>query len=181
MKATVQRHGPQAGGYSFTLLTKDAEEASGKLYGLTEKDLLDVTIKRHSEKRSLDANSYYWVLVGKLANAMHTSRPYMHNHLLIKYGSVQEVGGRCVEITMVDTDEYMEDTILHVYPTDRMKKNGEVWLRIFLLIKGSHEYNSDEMSKLIDGTVDDCKALGIETLTPDEIAEMVQKWGIKYG
>ena len=34
------------------------------------------------------------------------------------------------------------------------------------------------MSLLIDGTVADAKELGIETITPAEIAEMKERWGI---
>lgn len=165
----------------MTFLTKETETASSKLLGLTDKDVLDLDIKKHSEKRSLDANAYYWALVGKLAKAMHTSRPYMHNHLLIKYGTLMNVGGRCVEVTMIDTDEYMEDSMLHLYPTERLVFAGDSRMRVFLMIKGSHEYTSNEMSDLIAGTVDDCQAIGIETLTPDEISEMIQKWGVKHG
>lgn len=48
-------------------------------------------------------------------------------------------------------------------------------------MRGSHTYNTAEMSKLIDGTVSEAKELGIETMTPDQIEEMKQKWGFKHG
>lgn len=35
------------------------------------------------------------------------------------------------------------------------------------------------MSKLIDGTVSEAKDLGIETLTPNQIREMKERWGVK--
>ena len=35
------------------------------------------------------------------------------------------------------------------------------------------------MSILIDGTVQEAKDLGIETMTPDQIEEMKQKWKVE--
>ena len=37
-------------------------------------ELLSVEIKQHREKRSLDANSYAWVLIGKIANVLRTDK-----------------------------------------------------------------------------------------------------------
>ena len=50
--------------------------------------------------------------------------------------------------------------------------------------KGSSKYNSKEMSRLIQGVLDDCRDLGIpeaDLLTPDEILELKQKWGVDVG
>ena len=46
-------------------------------------------------------------------------------------------------------------------------------------MRGSHTYNTDEMSKLIDGAVSEAKDLDIETLTPNQIREMKERWGVK--
>ena len=48
----------------------------------------------------------------------------------------------------------------------------------YKVYRGSHTYDTKEMSLLIDGTVADAKELGIETITPAEIAEMKERWGI---
>lgn len=42
---------------------------------------------------------------------------------------------------------------------------------------GSSEYDTKQMSRLIDLIIDECKEQGIETLTPDEIARMKASWG----
>ena len=39
-------------------------------------------------------------------------------------------------------------------------------------------YDTKEMSVLIDGTVADAKELGIDTITPAELQEMKERWGI---
>jgi len=42
---------------------------------------------------------------------------------------------------------------------------------------GSSQYNTKQMSRLISNTVQDCQAVGINTMTPNEIAEMLSLWG----
>ena len=42
----------------------------------------------------------------------------------------------------------------------------------YKIFKGSSEFDSKEMSIFIDGIVQECKQLGISTLTPDEIAQL---------
>ena len=57
---------------------------------------------------------------------------------------------------------------------------GESKLKGYRVLKcyyGSSVYTSDEMSRLIDLAVADAKELDIETMTPDEIAELNAFWG----
>ena len=49
---------------------------------------------------------------------------------------------------------------------------------MYVLLEHSRFYDSKEMSVLIDGTVQEAKAQGIDTLTPGEIEELKQKWGM---
>ena len=51
--------------------------------------------------------------------------------------------------------------------------------KIFWHIKGSHQMDSKEMSRLIDCTVEEAKALGIETMTPAELERMIKAWKTK--
>jgi hypothetical protein len=37
---------------------------------------------------------------------------------------------------------------------------------------GSSAYNTEEMTIFVDGVISEAKEMGIETLTPDELAEM---------
>ena len=42
---------------------------------------------------------------------------------------------------------------------------------------GSSVYDTKQMSRLIDAIVQDCKAAGIETMTPAELDALVSRWG----
>ena len=39
---------------------------------------------------------------------------------------------------------------------------------------GSSTYNSEEMSRLINNTIEDARALGIETATPEELSLLLE-------
>lgn len=42
--------------------------------------------------------------------------------------------------------------------------------------KDSHKMDTKEMARVIDGAIQEAKALGIETETPDELARMKARW-----
>ena len=57
---------------------------------------------------------------------------------------------------------------------------GDKEFKHYVVYKGSSEYDTKEMSVLIDGIVEECKQLNIETLTPQQLEELNRKWG-DYG
>ena len=144
-------------------------------------DELKITVQKFRRNRSLDANSYYWVLVGKIADALRISKPHCHNILLRRYGQTEMFGNQFAYTMLPDNAvttqkiDNMEES--HFAPTSITKrgKDGQLY-RAYKLLKPSHTYNSKEFSILIDGTVDEAKKLGIETMTPDELRRMVSSW-----
>lgn len=143
--------------------------------------LLDIKAVAHREKRSLNANAYFHVLCDKIAKVNNSSMTETKNHLIQEYGSfeVNEDGGH-PHIILDDTLDYLKIEWLHLYPTQAVKvmDNGRLY-RVFLVKRGSHTYNTEEMARLIDGTVSEAKALGIETLTPNELARMKEVWKVE--
>jgi hypothetical protein len=55
--------------------------------------------------------------------------------------------------------------------------NGKLY-RVYIVMKGSHTYDTKQMSVLIDGTVGEAKDLGIETLPPHELERMKSQWNL---
>lgn len=139
---------------------------------------IEISITEKGKKRSLDANAYYWVLLGKLADALRISKPYLHNELLRCGGQFHLYGDRPVYVVLPDDDETRkkvdEDEILHLYPTSETRegRDGTIY-RTYMLLKGSHELNSKEMSILLNGLIEECRNQGIETATPEELKRMV--------
>lgn len=142
---------------------------------------LAVELKQYREKRSLDANAYYWVLVGKLADVLGQSSAWVHNHMLRKYGQIMVIDDQGVYTVLPDTDEAQkaidEAETYHLKPTSQVKpgKGGKMY-RTYMMLRGSSDYDTKEMSQLIDGLVSECKEAGIETLSPKEIERMMESY-----
>lgn len=138
-----------------------------------EKDL-DVTLKLYREKRSLNANAYFHVLVEKIAGALKVTHTEIHNQLIADYGFMDS---DFPSVIIDDAVDWKRIETLHLKPTThtRVMDNGRLY-RVYLVMRGSHTYNTEEMSKLIDGTVQEAKELGIETLTENELRRMVELW-----
>lgn len=135
---------------------------------LKDCEKLSVEFKKWRAKRSLDANAYYWQLLTKVADALHVSMPYMHNQMLIKNCRPYIVGGKVVYVVIPDTDEASrqaeEATTYHLKPTDDVREGKDgLPYRTYMMLRGSSDYDSKEMSSLIDHLVVEAKQLGIET------------------
>ena len=143
-------------------------------------ELLDVTADKHRKKRSLDANAYFHVLVGKIADVLGISKQRCKNILIGRYGQIEFLseGVPAVIKTNVSVEQMLDQETLHVVPCGVEIQNGKE-LNFFRIYRGSHTYDTKEMSILIDGTVQEAKELGIETATPDEIERMKTLWKCK--
>ena len=147
---------------------------------------LSLEIKRYRRKRSLDANAYHWVLVGKLAKVLGMSNPEVHNMALRGYGQPEIYEGKGVYMTIPDTDSarHKVDNAMdyHLAPTSQVREgNDGVMYRTYKLLRGSHTYNTEEMARLIDGMITLCKDAGIpdaEIATPDEKRLLKERYGV---
>lgn len=129
-------------------------------------------VKEHKRKRSLNANAYYWVLVNKMADALNQSKEFIHMSMLKQYGQCYYL---CVPY---DTPV---ESLVKYYEQDGVKKQGDRLFKTYNVYLPSSEMNTYEMSKLIDGTVEEAQSIGIETMTPDELAHLKAMWGEENG
>ena len=149
---------------------------------IKDADQLRIICKIPRKKRSIDSNNYYWLLVGKVADALRISKPYCHNLMLRRYGQTELFDGKPAITMLPDTPdavsrmEQMEES--HFAPTAQVKigKDGVLY-RAWKLLKPSHRYDSKEMSILIQGVVDEAESLGIETMPNHEIERMINSCG----
>ena len=125
-------------------------------------------VKQHREKRSLNANSYAWALITKIADAMRSSKDEIYLHMLKRYGQSEVVS----VLSSVDVKGYFK----YYAEFGKSQLNGKEFTH-YKVFKGSSEYNTQEMSVLIDGIVSEAKELDIETLPPHEIERLEREWG----
>lgn len=163
---------------SLTITLESQRIDTAEAVELSGLDSLDVEIRKRRRKRSLDANAYYWELASKAAEALHVSKPYIHNYLLRKYGQIEIIDGQGVYMVLPDTETAQkavdEAQSYHLKPTSQVKEGkGGTMYRTYMMLKGSSGYNTKEMSRLIDGLVSECKEMGIETIPPEELERMM--------
>ena len=133
---------------------------------------LSVEIKEYREQRSLDANAYFHVLVGKMAEKLRIGTDECKRNLVLDYGTLaRDENGMIVGFTAREcvpiTQFFRYAKAYKLY-----EKNGKTFID-YLIYKETHTLDKVEMARLIDGTVEEAKQLGIETKTPQEIAEMM--------
>ena len=134
---------------------------------LLKEELLDIEIKKHREKRSLNANNYMWTLINEMANVLRTSKEEVYLMMLKRYGQ-SEIISAFSHIKLSGYFKYYD-----IAGTSTL--NGKEFTH-YKVYKGSSEYDTREMSILIDGVVSECKELGISTMTPDELERLKSAW-----
>lgn len=157
---------------TFQIDTEPVDE----LNSLAQVESLDIKAVKHRKKRSLDANAYFHVLVGKLADKQTISKAKCKNLLITRYGQVELLpdGSPLIYKTNAPVEYMMELESVHSIP---VKYTDDA--TFYKIYRGSHTYDSKEMSILIEGTVADAKEQGIDTMTPNEIQRMVEAWQSK--
>ena len=138
---------------------------------------LTIKADKYSKKRSLSANAYFHLLVGKIATAVNASNTEVKNRLIREYGAFEFIDGQIptFSIKAEYEDRMLLNESIHVKPIGREYVDGVERVR-FAFMRGSHTYSSEEMRRLIDGTVEEAKQCGIETLTPRELERMKSAW-----
>lgn len=124
---------------------------------------LDITIKPFRKKRSLDQNSYAWALIGKIADKLRTSKDEVYLTMLRRYGQ-----GGVIKVSPKN-EEAVLSALKYYERHEKLYTNTDKYYRVWA---GSSGYNTEEMTIFLDGIISEAKGLGIETMTPDELAEM---------
>lgn len=124
-------------------------------------------IKQYREKRSRNANSYAWALMGQIADALRTDKDSVYLMMLKRYGQSEMVSVRS-DIDVRGFFKYYEFA-----GTSRLNGKEFTHYRVF---KGSSEYDTREMAVLIDGIVSEAQEMDIETLTPKELQFLKDEW-----
>ena len=124
-------------------------------------------VKEHKEKRSLNANAYAWKLITEIGNATRLSKEEVYLDMLKHYGQSEIVS----VLSNIDVSGYFK--YYEAIGTAKLQGKDFTHYKIY---KGSSEYNTYEMSVLIDGIVHEAEQLDIQTLTPGEIQRLKEMW-----
>ncbi|MBQ8809495.1 MAG: hypothetical protein IJZ69_04385 [Bacteroidales bacterium] len=142
-----------------------------------------ITVELKRERRSRDANAYCWVLCHSIAKKL--SKEHVRVSAVDVYRKAISECGHC---TILPIRETAVDHFKHIWTAKGIgwivedlgasKLSGYVNVAAY---HGSSTYDTAEMARLIDGLVEEAKAVGAETLPPAELARLKDEWGDNDG
>ena len=132
---------------------------------------VDFEIKKYTEKRTLSANAYMWVLIGKIAEATNIPKDEVYRKHIREMGVY-----RVIEINNDAAETFITAWAMHGAGWICEKTEIGSERTLINAYYGSSVYSKKQMARLIDSVVQDAVALEIEVKTPDEIAEMISLW-----
>lgn len=149
-----------------TLEINEYQEFFGYADELSSAECIDIELKKHFKKRSLSANAYAWVMLDKLAHKLMMPKEEIYKNI------VKNIGGNTTYGTFRTKDC---DAVFRGW-----KKNGIGWLGEVIenhgefsdvvLYHGSSSFDSQQMSRLIELIIQECREQEIPTETLEQAA-----------
>lgn len=156
------------------LCLKINEPAQARKFVMEKQNrLYDLEIKQHREKRSLDANAYYWKLCGDLARAVNDTTDNIYRRHIQDISNYDTL---CMVTEAVPDFErrWKSGHLGRLIETRESKIPG---CTTVLAYYGSSDFDTREMSQLIDNCIQDCQAVGVETFPLDKLELLKEEWG----
>lgn len=138
-----------------------------------------VTIKKRSGHRSLNANSYAWVLMDKIAQALSVKRAMPYNAVDVYREAILGIPG-VSEIFTVRQDAVARFRAGWEHNgigwQSRTMPSREPGHEDVILYYGSSSYDTRQMGALLDYLISLGESLGVETATPEERDRLCSLW-----
>jgi hypothetical protein len=135
-----------------------------------------IEVKEKKPRRSLDSNAYFWLLADKLAEKLHIEVTEIYRSYIKEIGGVSDTV--CVLEKAADKLEEAWRTRGLGWQTERLPSKMPNCVNVKLYY-GSSVYDRDQMSRLIEMVVQDCKENDIQTYDEKELESMLAAWGDK--
>lgn len=132
-----------------------------------------VTIKEFRKKRSLDANAYAWVLMNKLADKLNMGVRDLYRHYIPDIPENSQVV--CVPTEAVEKLQSGWEHNGIGWCSDTLKSKLPGCTNV-VLYYGSSTFDQKQMGVLLDLIIADCKQVGVEYLTPEELERLKGEW-----
>ena len=159
---------------AWLMLNIDSKEAARFCNEMKQGEKYTVEIKRHRKRRSLDANSYFWVLCGKLAAKLGLPKEEVYRSL------IKDVGDNFVIVPIKNeaVDKWVENWqskglgwVCDIVGESKLDGYTNV-----ISYYGSSTYDTKQMSTLISLTTEECRMQNIEVMTPQELSLLLEEW-----
>ena len=126
------------------------------------------------KKRSLDANSYLWVLLDRLSAEVGVPKEELYQHQIKQIGGVSDIV--CIQNKALDKFRREWEGKGIGWQTEELPSKIEGCTNV-IVYYGSSAFDTHQMARLIDSVVQECQELGIETKPEEEIKSLLNQWG----
>lgn len=151
----------------LTLIINEKQALKQGFDELREQDKLAIKIEKWRQKRSLNANAYFWSIVGKIADKIGSSKDEVYFEMLKRYGQSELIS----VVSSVPISNYIQ----YYEEAGKSELNGKEFTH-YRVYKGSSQFNTEEMATLINGAVSEAQELGLPTEPPEEIERIKNLW-----
>ena len=157
------------------LVSFTTRDDPGKLFDELQDAPVRVEIKKASKHRSLSANNYAWMLIDKIAEKTGVPVTEVYQNAIREIGGVSDYYGM---------KEQAYESFCEIWKAGHLGRQVEIipgstkpgWINVRAW-KGSSDFDSAQMARLIDLLIQDAESVGIGTVPDEEIERMVSRWG----
>lgn len=133
-----------------------------------------VEIKKWHPKRSLDANAYAWVLLDQLSEKLGIPKEEIYREEIRNVGGISQIIG--IETEYVEDFRRLWENRGIGWQTEVFDSKKTEGISNIVCYKGSSEFDTKQMSNLIENIKQDCEAQGIPTITDEQLKELLGNW-----
>lgn len=152
------------------LITFSLEDKSALAEVESLKDArLSVEAKKWRNRRSIDANRMLWASIGEIAKVLNADKWEIYLSLLKRYGEFTYI---CIKQKALETFkvQWRECEVI-----GEVEIGGEKAVQL-LCYFGSHTYDTKQFSRLLQGTIDEMKELGIQPPPSEDMRRALELW-----
>lgn len=121
--------------------------------------------------RSTQSNKYMWLLIDRLGEAQGKEYMDVYRELISRHGKYT-----WVLVQEKDVNDFLLEWTAHGsgWYAERVKpKSNGIACKVY---KGTSMYSAEEMKSFIECIQGECKTYGIETLTQNELEELIGRY-----
>lgn len=151
---------------TFSVNENEAIEACSEL----QNTRLQVKVAKYRKRRSLDANGLMWKCIDEMAKSLGVTKWEVYLQELKRYG-------KCVPISIQeDALEAFRLTWREIEVVGEFESYGKKMVSL-LCYFGSHLYNTEEFSRLLNGVISDMKEMGLQPPPTEDMRRLIEEWG----
>ena len=159
---------------AYLMIKCERNEATRFLDEMKPGKKYQIDMKEYRQKRSLDANAYFWVLAGKLGAKVGLPKEEIYRSLIPDVGDNYEIfpiRTDVVEKWKANWEDKGTGWVCEVISESKIPGYTNV-----ISYYGSSTYDSSQMHRLLELVITECKSQGIETMTPQELSILLEEW-----